>query len=118
MPPPQDTPYPGTVEIHVDAGDTRQGIFRVHETLPVQAGALTLLYPKWIPGDHSPSGPVAMLAGLKLSAGGKAIIVDTVAPSFTLVSSPTAAGIYKAGSSINVTVDISEAITGSLTRCG
>jgi predicted metalloprotease with PDZ domain len=71
VPPPQDTPYPGTVSIHVDASDTRQGIFRVHETLPVQAGALTLLYPKWIPGDHSPSGPVAMLAGLKLSAGGK-----------------------------------------------
>jgi predicted metalloprotease with PDZ domain len=71
VPAPQDTPYPGTVAIHVDASDTRQGIFRVHETIPVQAGALTLLYPKWIPGDHSPSGPVAMLAGLELSAGGK-----------------------------------------------
>ena len=71
VPAPQDTPYPGTVTIHVDASDTRQGIFRVHETLPVQAGALTLLYPQWIPGDHSPSGPVAMLAGLKLGANGK-----------------------------------------------
>lgn len=73
VPPPQDTPYPGTVAIHVDASDTRQGIFRVHETVPVQGGALTLLYPKWIPGDHSPSGPVAMLAGLKLTAGGKSL---------------------------------------------
>ncbi|MEP7185555.1 MAG: peptidase M61 [Rhodanobacter sp.] len=71
VPPPQDTPYPGTVAIHVDVSDTTQGIFRVHETIPVTAGALTLLYPQWIPGDHSPSGPVAMLAGLKLSAGGK-----------------------------------------------
>jgi predicted metalloprotease with PDZ domain len=71
VPPPQDTPYPGTIELHVDASDTRQGIFRVHETIPVQAGALTLLYPQWIPGDHSPSGPVAMLAGLRLSADGK-----------------------------------------------
>jgi predicted metalloprotease with PDZ domain len=71
VPPPQDTPYPGTVAIHVDASDTAQGIFRVHETVPVQAGTLTLLYPQWIPGDHSPSGPVAMLAGLKVSAGGK-----------------------------------------------
>src|SRR6185437_10719965 len=35
--PPQDTPYPGTLQIHVDASDTRQGIFRVHETIPVQA---------------------------------------------------------------------------------
>ncbi|SEI44079.1 M61 family metallopeptidase [Frateuria terrea] len=71
VPPPQDTAYPGTVAIHVDASDTTQGIFRVHETLPVTAGALTLLYPKWIPGDHSPSGPVAMLAGLKVSVHGK-----------------------------------------------
>ncbi|HET7222598.1 MAG TPA: peptidase M61, partial [Rhodanobacteraceae bacterium] len=71
IPPPQDTPYPGTIHIHVDAGDTRQGIFRVHETIPVQAGELTLLYPEWLPGAHSPSGPIAMLAGLKITAGGK-----------------------------------------------
>ena len=70
VPPPQDTPYPGTIAIHVDASDTSQGIFRVHETIPVQAGALTLLYPQWIPGDHSPTGPIAKLAGLKLSANG------------------------------------------------
>ena len=74
VPPPQDTPYPGTINLHVDANDTEQGIFRVHETIPVKAGALTLLYPQWIPGDHSPSGPIAMLAGLKLSANGKPLI--------------------------------------------
>ncbi|RUL75425.1 M61 family peptidase [Dyella choica] len=71
VPPPQDTPYPGTVSLHVDANDTAQGIFRVSETIPVKAGALTLLYPQWIPGDHSPTGPINMLAGLKLSANGK-----------------------------------------------
>lgn len=71
IPPPQDTPYPGTIAIHVDASDTTQGIFRVHETIPVAAGKLTLLFPKWIPGNHSPSGPVAMMAGLEISAGGK-----------------------------------------------
>ena len=71
IPPPQDTPYPGTIQIHVDASDTRQGIFRVHETIPVQSGGPMLLYPKWLPGAHSPSGPIAMLAGLKITAGGK-----------------------------------------------
>jgi len=71
VPPPQDTPYAGTIAIHVDASDTVQGIFRVHETLPVAAGALTLLYPQWIPGDHSPTGPIANFAGLKVSVGGK-----------------------------------------------
>ncbi len=74
VPVPRDTPYPGTVAIHVDASDTRQGIFRVHETIPVQPGKLTLLYPQWIPGNHSPSGPIAMLAGLKLSANGKPVM--------------------------------------------
>jgi predicted metalloprotease with PDZ domain len=74
VPPPQDTPYAGTIALHVDASDTAQGIFRVHETIPVKAGALTLLYPQWIPGDHSPTGPIAMLAGLKLSAHGKPLM--------------------------------------------
>ncbi len=73
VPPPQDTPYPGKVTIHVDATDTAQGIFRVHETIPVQPGAMTLLYPNWIPGAHSPVGPVYALTGLKFKAGGKTL---------------------------------------------
>lgn len=71
VPPPQDTPYPGTIGLHVDASDTQQGIFRVHETVPVRPGALTLLYPQWIPGNHSPTGPIAMLAGLRITANGE-----------------------------------------------
>ncbi len=67
----QDTPYPGTISLHVDASDTVQGIFRVHETIPVTPGPLTLLYPQWIPGDHSPTGPIAMLAGLRLRGNGQ-----------------------------------------------
>ncbi|MEO7066833.1 MAG: peptidase M61 [Rhodanobacter sp.] len=71
VPPPQDVSYPGTIALAVDASDTAQGIFRVHETIPVTAGPLTLLYPQWIPGDHSPTGPINMLAGITLSANGK-----------------------------------------------
>ena len=71
IPPPQDTPYPGTIQLHVDASDTTQGIFRVHEMIPVQAGELTLFYPQWIPGDHEPSGPIDKLAGLTITANGK-----------------------------------------------
>ncbi|WP_395121362.1 M61 family metallopeptidase [Rhodanobacter sp. FW102-FHT14D06] len=73
VPDPQDAPYAGTIALHVDASDTAQGIFRVQETIPVTAGALTLLYPQWIPGDHSPTGPIDMLAGLKLRADGKPV---------------------------------------------
>src|SRR6478672_2676791 len=70
--PPQDVPYaPGTIAIAVDATDLSQRIFKVRETIPVAAGALTLLYPQWLPGNHSPSGPIDKLAGLRITAAGK-----------------------------------------------
>jgi predicted metalloprotease with PDZ domain len=69
--PPRDMRYPGTIQLAVDATDTAQGIFRVHEVVPVRHGPLTLLYPRWIPGNHSPSGPIAMLAGVTITANGR-----------------------------------------------
>jgi predicted metalloprotease with PDZ domain len=44
--------------------------------MPVKAGPLTLYYPKWIPGEHAPDGPIANLTGLKFSADGKTIPWD------------------------------------------
>ncbi len=74
IPAPVDKPYPGTITLHVDASDTSQGIFKVKETIPVaKAGPMVLLYPKWIPGHHSPTGPIDKLAGLRIFAGGKEI---------------------------------------------
>ncbi len=73
VPQPRDARYPGTLRIAVDATDTVQGIFRVHEVIPVRGRQLTLLYPEWIPGNHSPSGPIGMLAGLTITANGKAL---------------------------------------------
>ena len=71
VPPLEDTAYPGTIQVAVDASDTAQGIFRVHELVPVQGRELTLLYPQWIPGNHSPTGPISMVAGLTITADGK-----------------------------------------------
>jgi predicted metalloprotease with PDZ domain len=73
VPAPQDRPYPGTLKLHVDASDTRQGIFRVREVIPVRSGRMFLLYPKWIPGHHSPTGPIDKFAGLVVRANGKAL---------------------------------------------
>jgi len=56
--------YPAEVKLDVDLSDPIQRIFRVHETIPVGPGALTLYYPKWIPGEHSPSGTIDAVAGL------------------------------------------------------
>ncbi|RXS94643.1 M61 family peptidase [Silvibacterium dinghuense] len=68
---PVDTPYPGTIALHVDITDTVHRVIDVHETIPVKPGQLTLLYPQWIPGNHSPTGPISKLAGLFVTANGK-----------------------------------------------
>lgn len=70
---PQNVPYSGTLKITVDATDVVHRIFRVHEVIPVQSGPLTLLYPQWIPGNHSPTGPIDKLAGLVVTANGKTL---------------------------------------------
>ncbi|MEP6549037.1 MAG: M61 family peptidase [Gammaproteobacteria bacterium] len=59
--------------VEVDARDAPRGIERTHLVLPVKTGKLTLLYPKWLPGDHSPDGPVAGISALKFSGNGQAI---------------------------------------------
>jgi predicted metalloprotease with PDZ domain len=51
----------------------RDRVVNVHETVPVEAGKFTLLYPEWIPGNHSPTGPIAKLAGLVITADGKRV---------------------------------------------
>jgi len=73
VPAPQDIPFNGTLKINVDATDLAHRVFRVHETVPAQAGPLTLLYPQWLPGNHSPTGPIDKLAGLVVKANGKVI---------------------------------------------
>lgn len=60
----------GNITVSVDATKVPQKILHVDEVLPVKAGPLTLFYPKWIPGEHGPDGPVSNLAGLKFDADG------------------------------------------------
>jgi predicted metalloprotease with PDZ domain len=68
---PKDRPYPGQLQILVDATDTERGIVHVHEHLT--GAATTLLYPKWLPGHHDPSGTVDRLAGIKITADGRPV---------------------------------------------
>lgn len=71
---PQNAPYSaGALKIEVDATDLAHRVFRVHEVIPAAAGPLTLLYPQWIPGNHSPSGPIDKFAGLTVKANGKTL---------------------------------------------
>jgi predicted metalloprotease with PDZ domain len=62
------------VTISVDLRDAPKHIFHAKLTMPVKSGPLTLVYPKWIQGEHSPTGPIADLTGLKVSCARKNII--------------------------------------------
>src|SRR5206468_4687399 len=63
----------GTITLAIDARDAAVKILHVKESIPHPPGSLTLFYPKWIPGEHGPTGPVVDLVGLKISAGGLSV---------------------------------------------
>jgi predicted metalloprotease with PDZ domain len=62
-----------TVTLAVDATTAPRKIFHASLKIPATPGDLVLYYPKWIPGEHAPDGPVIDLAGLKFYAGGKTL---------------------------------------------
>jgi predicted metalloprotease with PDZ domain len=70
---PADKPYAGTISLLVDVSNVNDRVQNVHETIPVKGREITLLYPEWLPGTHSPSNPLSELAGLVITAGGKRI---------------------------------------------
>ena len=59
--------------LQVDATDAPRRLFHVQMTMPAKPGAMTLLYPEWIPGEHGPTGPIANLVGLQIQGGGQTI---------------------------------------------
>lgn len=62
-----------TISVTVNARKTQQKLLHSHLVMSVKPGPLTLYYPKWIPGEHGPDGPIANLTGLKFEADGQAI---------------------------------------------
>jgi predicted metalloprotease with PDZ domain len=64
---------PEPIELNLDATDAPRKLYRARLVIPARPGPLTLYYPKWIQGEHQPSGPILDLSGLKLRAGGKAL---------------------------------------------
>jgi predicted metalloprotease with PDZ domain len=61
------------IRLSVDLRDAPRHIFHAKLEFPVKPGPLTLVYPKWIQGEHSPTGPILDLTGLKMSAAGKEV---------------------------------------------
>jgi predicted metalloprotease with PDZ domain len=64
----QSVPSP-VMKLVVDETQAPRKIAFVHEEIRVTPGAIALAYPKWIPGEHGPTGPIQQLAVLKIHAG-------------------------------------------------
>jgi predicted metalloprotease with PDZ domain len=66
---------PGLV-LEVDATTIPRKILSARESFPVASPSshtVDLVYPKWIPGNHAPTGPIADLVNLRFSADGNSI---------------------------------------------
>src|SRR5438093_6919276 len=59
--------------VSVDARDVARGLLHVTQTFPARSGTLSLSYPRWIPGEHGPTGPNVDVAGLVIKARGKTL---------------------------------------------
>ena len=59
--------------VAVDATDAPRKVFHASLTIPATPGDFVLLYPKWIPGEHGPTGPVVDTAGIYFRANGRVL---------------------------------------------
>src|ERR1700685_2307256 len=59
-----------TIRLHVDLTDAPRNIYHAHLQIPAHVGEMSLVFPKFIPGNHRPSGPIGALTGIRMEAGG------------------------------------------------
>jgi predicted metalloprotease with PDZ domain len=63
-----------TIRLQVDLTDAPRNIYHSHLFFPAKAGGMTLVFPKWMPGNHRPSGPIGALTGIRMEAAGKPLL--------------------------------------------
>jgi hypothetical protein len=61
------------IKLMVDATEAAHKILHAQLEVPAAPGPMTLYYPKWMPADHSPDGPIENLVGLQFSSNGKKV---------------------------------------------
>jgi predicted metalloprotease with PDZ domain len=61
------------IQITADLTEAPRKLYHAEIDIPVTAGPLALITPKWIPGQHSPGGPVADITGVVFRANGKTL---------------------------------------------
>ncbi len=57
------------IKLVVDATHAGEKILHAQEQIAVKPGPVTVVFPKWIPGEHGPTGPIVDLTGLQFFAG-------------------------------------------------
>ncbi|HSC44861.1 MAG TPA: hypothetical protein VLC94_03480 [Candidatus Acidoferrum sp.] len=62
------------IKLEVDLRDAPRRIYHSKMQFPVKPGPLTLVYPKWIPGEHAPNGPIVDVTGLHFRGNGQEIV--------------------------------------------
>ena len=61
------------IQITADLTEAPRKMYHAEIDIPVTAGPLALTTAKWIPGHHSPNGPVADITGVAFTANGKTL---------------------------------------------
>jgi predicted metalloprotease with PDZ domain len=59
------------IRLTVDATHAPEKILHAQLQIPVTPGEVKLVFPKWIPGEHGPTGPITDLTGLKFFVNGQ-----------------------------------------------
>ena len=62
---------PRGITLAVDATEAPRHVLHVRETLPAAPGPFSLSYPRWIPGEHGPTGPLTDVVNLVIVANGQ-----------------------------------------------
>jgi hypothetical protein len=57
------------VVIRVDATQASIGLLHSHFVFPAAPGPKAIAYPKWIPGEHAPTGPINQIVHLCNTVG-------------------------------------------------
>ena len=61
------------IKIVADLSEAPRRLFHAEIDIPVKSGAVTLITPQWIPGNHAPTGPASAIVGLVFTANGQTL---------------------------------------------
>src|ERR1700735_5513121 len=61
------------IQITADLSDAPRKLYHAEIDIPVKPGPVSLTTPKWIPGNHRPTGPVDDITGVVFTANGQTL---------------------------------------------